>query len=41
MSGQWPSERSGRYARTWLHSDLKNVAYFYIYPLFDRIVNGY
>ncbi len=31
--------RSGRpYFSRWLHSDLKNIACFYVYKLFDEIV---
>ena len=37
--GEWPSERKSWGSRRWLHSDLKNVAYFYVHALFDRIVN--
>ena len=40
----WPSERQGRRGGvrvdTWLHSDLKNVAYYYVHKLFEKIVKG-
>ena len=32
---RWPSNRDG-----WFHSDLKNVAFWYTYKLFKKIVNG-
>ena len=35
---RWPSERTDNGLRLWLHSDIKNLAYFYVYNLFDRIV---
>jgi hypothetical protein len=37
----WPSERpaSGTEAGKWYHSDVREVAYTYIYKLFDEIVN--
>ncbi len=34
-SGEWPAERPNS---NWLHSDLKNIAYPYVYQLFDLIV---
>ncbi len=34
---KWPrTNRNGN--RIWEHSDFKNVAYFFVYKLFDRIV---
>ena len=32
---RWPSNRDG-----WFHSDLKNVAFWYTYKLFQKIVKG-
>lgn len=25
---------------TWLHSDIKNVAFYYVYKLFEKITKG-
>ena len=33
---KWPKKKNGN--RIWEHSDFKNVAYFFVYKLFDRIV---
>ena len=27
--------------KPWLHSDIKNMAYYYVYPAFINIVGGY
>lgn len=35
----WP-RNSGYYADRWLHSDLKNVAYLYVNPLFKKLVEN-
>ena len=39
----WPKQRERNSAngiiRQWLHSDLKDVAFFYVYCLFNKIVN--
>lgn len=34
----WPRRDDGR--PVWYHSDLKNLAYFYVYGLFDELVKG-
>lgn len=40
----WPSERQERRGNTmvdtWLHSDIKNVAFYYVYKLFEKITKG-
>lgn len=33
----WP-RTEGDYGTRWLHSDIKDLAYFYIAPLFDDVV---
>jgi hypothetical protein len=33
----WPDRGYPDY-RQWLHNDMKDVAYFFTYPLFDEIV---
>ena len=33
---KWPKKKNGN--RIWEHSDFKNVAYFFVYGLFDRLV---
>jgi hypothetical protein len=33
----WPNRTT--FGQNWLHSDLRNVAYFYNYKLFEKIVN--
>lgn len=33
----WPNDYS-EFGTDWLHSDIKDVSYFYTYPKFDRIV---
>ena len=33
---KWPKKKNGN--RIWEHSDFKNVAYFFVYKLFDRLV---
>ena len=30
--------RKGENDISWLHSDIKNMAYYYIYPAFDKIL---
>jgi hypothetical protein len=39
----WPSQRekntSNGIIRQWLHSDLKNVSFFYVFRLFNKIIN--
>ena len=35
----WPPERIGSSSGdNWLHGDFKDVAYFYVYRLFDDVV---
>ena len=34
----WPQERGGESEKEWWHSDFKDVAYRYTFPLFDQIV---
>ena len=40
VGGQWPQVRleDELLADNWLHSDIKNIAYPYIEPLYERIV---
>ena len=39
MQNGWPAERtSDDPDEPWLHNDLKSVAYLYVWPLFDKIV---
>ena len=33
---KWPKKKNGN--PVWEHSDFKNVAYFFVYGLFDRLV---
>ena len=39
----WPKQRekntSDGIIRQWLHSDLKDISFFYVYQLFNKIVN--
>ena len=39
-SGTWPSARTSWRLREWRHSDMKNIAYFFVHPLYDRMVRG-
>ena len=32
---EWPRKN-----KQWLHSDIKNVAYYYVYKFFDNVVKG-
>jgi hypothetical protein len=34
---EWPDERGGNAKKKWLHSDLRNVAYTYIYKIFESM----
>lgn len=35
----WPVDRlSSAYGNRWLHGDFKEVAYYFVYPLFDDVV---
>jgi len=36
--GTWPRDNNHLYKQRWLHSDLKNLAYFYVHKLFDQLV---
>jgi len=35
---QWPVSRSALWKKNWLHSDIRNVALPYIYPVFDKML---
>ena len=35
----WPNRGDPDY-QNWLHNDMKNVAYFFNFPLFDKIVDA-
>ena len=37
----WPSGRVVNDERKWFHSDIKNVAYFYLHQIFNRIKRGH
>lgn len=37
--GLWPQKRRDGDVPRWAHTDFKNVAYFFVYPLFDKLVN--
>ena len=37
----WPSGRVVNDERKWFHSDIKNVAYFYLHQVFNRIKSGH
>ncbi|HEY5747343.1 MAG TPA: hypothetical protein VIU12_14795, partial [Chryseolinea sp.] len=38
--GSWPNERlqDGTKGNNWLHSDVKDIAYIYVYPLYSKFV---
>ena len=40
----WPMQRQARRGvttiDTWLHSDIANVAFFYVYKLFEKVAKG-
>ena len=41
----WPEEQQEKIdddttLDLWMHSDLKNVAFFYVYKLYEKIVRG-
>lgn len=36
MNG-WPSRR-GDYAGRWLHSDMKDVAYYYVFKFYEKVI---
>ncbi len=40
----WPKQRERKTSdgviRQWLHSDLKDVSFFYVYQLFNKIIKG-
>ena len=38
MSNAWPRPRDGQLGGRFLHSDVKNVAYFFVHPVFRQIV---
>ena len=33
---KWPKKKNGN--PVWEHSDFKNVAYFFVYKLFDKLI---
>ena len=35
----WPANRSKTEVHEWWHSDIKNLAYFFVCPLFDRMIS--
>jgi hypothetical protein len=37
--GLWPKKRVEEKIKLWFHSDYKNLAYLYVYPLFKTIVD--
>jgi len=39
MFDGWPAIRGGLVGKEWFHSDFKDVAYRYTYPLFDDLVS--
>ncbi len=39
-SQTWPAERMSQGGRLWRHSDMKNIAYFFVHPLYDRMATG-
>lgn len=39
-SGMWPEQRLRADTCLWLHSDMKNIAYFFVHPIFERMVRG-
>jgi len=39
MQNGWPAERlSGQHADSWLHGDIRAVAYLYVHEVFDTVV---
>ena len=38
MANTWPRPDDGELGGRFLHSDIKNVAYFFVHPVFQKIV---
>lgn len=38
MVNSWPRLYDGQLGGRFLHSDFKNVAYFFVYPVFQKII---
>ena len=38
MANTWPRPDDGQLGGRFLHSDIKNVAYFFVHPVFRKIV---
>ena len=38
MANTWPRPNDGQLGGRFLHSDIKNVAYFFVHPVFRKIV---
>jgi hypothetical protein len=36
MAEGWPRRKNNK--NIWLHSDIKNIAYVFLYPLFDNFI---
>jgi hypothetical protein len=36
MAEGWPRRKNNK--NIWLHSDIKNIAYYFLYPLFDNFI---
>jgi hypothetical protein len=37
--GAWGRDDSGTYKKRWLHSDMRNMAFFYTHLLFGKLVD--
>lgn len=37
---EWPEGRIINGEKVWHHSDIKNLAYFYVYKFYDEIIGG-
>ena len=38
MANTWPRPDDGQLGGRFLHSDIKNVAYFFVHPVFRKLV---
>ena len=38
MANTWPRPNDGELGGRFLHSDIKNVAYFFVHPVFREII---
>ena len=38
MANTWPRPDDGQLGGRFLHSDIKNIAYFFVHPVFQKIV---